>query len=576
VVDATPRQQSRLVFDTVATMANISNPQTSHIPPTGILRNIQSSISKDKAASDPFGFVDNDIEKDVGVLGKRKHDFAVKPRPLGKDNDPQPDQPGPLIQRTPSPQEPLSSGEDEDLAEDGSYPLAETGDNRDPSQNKRRKIWSGYNREERQGLQQPLEAGTSYNEWPGRTKARDLDASGRGRFPSVERDVAFASGRKIRHRHSFSTICATIKHEEKWLGKPYPDERSFLAQQPDGTSSNARNPLNHSTAQKRQAKSILYRIICKSQTQKNHLAFLYEDDPDLARAGRTFSRHCNANRPVENIQAYLASHAGVAFVVMRNRFCSVDANQHIPDDAFHVPSSSMPQSGIRESIVITSESLQGALSKVATCPIDLVEGSAEKIEIHSPYRFLYHHRTLLREFPEPGQHMLQSEIASLLQYVEEQYGRDFLEAEALFDKSLVTLRYLPMLYRPNEVVLKRDKRRQPDTLTAVVVDGWPGTFVRGLRIQSWSWNYNGWTFERRYLDYITLHSTYSQEDEATPIDQLEYIPLRFANAAIVSKLRERGLAFWRLRNRSHVAYTGRAEGSQKDHVSIHSSRFARS
>jgi len=539
---------------------------------------IQSSISKDKARDWLHGGIDYDAGKDVGVLGKRKHDFAVKPKSLWEYNDPRPNQAGPLLQRrpTPPPQEPLSSGEDEDLAEDGSYLLASSGDNRDPSKNKRRKRCSGYSREERQGLQQPLEAGASYNEWPGRTKTRDLDAIERGRFPSAERDIAFASGRKIRHRHSFSTICATIKHEGKWSGKPHPGERRSSAQQPNCTSSNARNPLNHSTTQKRQAKSILYRIICHSKTQKNHLAFLYEDDPDLARAGRTFSQHSNANRPVENIQAYLTSHAGVAFIVMRNRFCSVDANRHIPDDAFLMLPSSTSPSNIRESIVITSESLQGALSKVATCPIDLVEHSAEKIEIRSPYRFLHHHRTLLREFPESGQHTLQSEIASLLQYVEEQYGRDFLEAEALFDKSVVTLRYLPMLYRPNDVVLKRDEWRQSDTLTAAVVDGWPGTTSGRFNIKYWSWNYNGWVFERRYLNVKTSLSMCSQEDEVIPIDQLEYIPLRFSNAAIVSKLRERGLAFWRLRNRSYVAYTGRAEGSPKDHVSIHSSRFARS
>jgi hypothetical protein len=266
---------------------------------------------------------------------------------------------------------------------------------------------------------------------------------------------------------------------------------------------------------------------------------------------------------------------------MRNRFCSVDANRHIPDDAdrhmpndaFPMPPSRMSQSDIRESIIITSESLQGALFKVATCPIDLAEHSVEKIEICSPYRFLHHHRTLLREFPEPGQHVLQNEIASLLQYVEEQHGRDFREAEALFDKSLVTLRYLPMLYRPNEVVLKKDRWRQSDIWTAAVVDGWPGIISGRFSIKFWSWSYNGRPFERRYGNNQTPLSTYSQEDEVTPIDQLEYIPLRFANAAIVSELHERGLAFWRLRNRSYVAYTGRAEGSSKDYVSIHSSRF---
>lgn len=535
---------------------------------------IKSSISKDKAERDLFGGIDNDAGKDVGVLGKRKHDFAVKPRSLGKDNDPQPNQPGRVIQRPPP--EPLSSGEDEDLADDGLYPLAGSGDNRDPSKNKRRKRWSGYNGEERQGSQQPLEAGASYNEWPGRTKTRDLDAIERGRFPSAERDAAFTSGRKIRHRHSFSTICATIKHEEKWSGEPYPAERCFSAQQPNGTSSNARNPLNHSTAQKRQVKGILYRIICKYQAQKNHLALLYEDDPDLARTGRTFSRHSNANRPVENIQAYLAGHAGVAFIVMHNRFCSVDASRYIPDNSFVISPSSASQYYIRESIVITSESLQGALSKVATCPIDLVEHSAEKIEIHSPYRFLHHHRTLLREFPEPGQHILQNEIASLLQYVEEQYGRDFRETEALFDKSLVTLRYLPMLYRPNDVVLRKDRLRESDTWTAVVVDEWPGIIEGRFSINFWSWTYDGWSFERRYAGLGTPLSMYPQEGEVTAIDQLEYIPLRFADAAIVSELRERGLAFWRLRNRSYVAYTGQVEGSPKDYVSIHSSRFARS
>jgi hypothetical protein len=535
---------------------------------------IQSSISKDKVERNLFGEIVNDATKDVGVLGKRKHDFAIKPRPLWKDNDPQPNRPSPVIQR--SPPEPLSSGEDEDPADDGLYPLAGSGDSRDTSKNKRRKRLSGYNDEERQGSQQPLEAGASYNEWPGRTKTGDLDAIERGRFPSAEGDVAFTSGRKIRHRHSFSTICATIKHEEKWSGKPYPAERCFSAQQPNGASSNARNPLNYSTAQKRQVKGILYRIICKSQTQKNHLALLYEDDPDLARTGRTFSRHSNANRPVENIQAYLAGRAGVAFIVMRNRFCSVNASQYIPDDSFYISPSSTSQSGIRESIVITSESLQGALCKVATCPIDLVEHSAEKIEIHSPYRFLHHHRTLLREFPEPGQHMLQNEIVSLLQHVEEQHGRDFREAEALFDKSLVTLRYLPMLYRPNDVVLRKDRLRKSDTWTAVVVDGWPGIIEGRFSINFWSWNYDGWSFERRYTGLGTSLSMYPQEDEVAAIDQLEYIPLRFADAAIVSKLRERGLAFWRLRNRSYIAYTGRAEGSPKDYVSIHSSRFARS
>jgi hypothetical protein len=559
------------VFSSVCNSGRLA----SNIVATMTQKNVQSSISKDKAGS-WFGYID-DAAKDVSVLGKRKHDFAVKPG-SGKDNGSQPNQPGPLIQDPPSPppQEFLSSSEDEDLAEDSSYPRAGSSDNRDPGKNKRRKRWPGYNREEWQGSQQPLEAGASYNEWPGRTKTRDLDVIERGQFPSAERDVAFASGRKIRYRHSFSTICATMKHEEKWSGKPYSGERHFSAQQPNGTSSNERNPPNHSTAQKHQAQSILYRIICKSQAQKNHLAFLYEDDPDLARADRTFSRHCNANRPVENIQAYLAGHVGVAFIVMRNRFCSVDGSRHISDDTFFISASSTPQSDIRESIVITSESLQGALSKVATCPIDLVEESAEKIEVRSPYRFLHHHRALLREFPEPGQHMLRNEIASLLQYVEEQYGRDFREAEALFDKSLVTGRYLPMLYRPNEVVLQKDSWGKPDTWIAVVVDGWPGVDSGKFCIKTWSWNYNGWQFDRFYTTVKTPLSMYPQEDEVTAIDQLGYIPLRFANAAIVSRLRERGLAFWRLRNRSYVAYTGRAEGSPKDYVSIHSPWFARS
>jgi hypothetical protein len=556
-----PDNKTRLVSDIVATMAQ---------------NNIQSSISKDKAGG-WFGYIDSDdddAEKDVRVLGKRKHDFAIKPR-SGKDNGSQPNQPGPLTQDPPlpPPQEFLSSSEDEDLAEDGSYPRAGSNDNRDPGKSKRRKRWPGYNREEWQGSQQPLEAGASYNEWPGRTKTRDLGVIERGQFPSAERDVAFESGRKIRYRHSFSTICATIKHEEKWSGKPYSGEGHFSARQPNGTSSNARN---HSIAQKHQAKSILYRIICKSQAQKNHLAFLYEDDPNLARADRTFSRHCNANRPVENIQAYLASHAGVAFIVMRNRFCSVDGSRHISDDVFFTSSSRTSQSDIRESIVITSESLQGALSKVATCPIDLVGQSAEKIEVRSPYRFLHHHRALLREFPEPGQHMLQNEIASLLQYVEEQYGKDFREAEALFDKSLVTVRYLPLLYRPNEVVLQRDRWGKSDTWIAVVVDGWPGIDSGGFCIKTWSWSYNGWRFERLYTTMTTSLSFFPQEGEVTAIDPLEYIPLRFANAAIISRLRERGLAFWGLRNRSYVAYTGRAEGSPKDYVSIHSPRFARS
>jgi hypothetical protein len=196
--------------------------------------------------------------------------------------------------------------------------------------------------------------------------------------------------------------------------------------------------------------------------------------------------------------------------------------------------------------------------------------------MHSPYRFLHHHRTLLGEFPELGQHILQNEIASLLQYVEEQYGRDFREAEALFDKSLVTLRYLPMLYRPNDVVLRKDRLHKSDTWTAVVVNGWPGIIEGRFSISFWSWKYNGWSFERRYVGLGTPLSTYPQGDEVTAIDQLEYIPLRFADAAIVSELRERGLALWRLRNRSYVAYTGRVEGSPKDYVSTHSSQFARS
>ena len=252
-----------------------------------------------------------------------------------------------------------------------------------------------------------------------------------------------------------------------------------------------------------------------------------------------------------------------------------DGSQHISDDALYMSSSSTSQSDIRESIIITSESLQGALSKVATCPIDLVENSLEKIEVRSPYRFLHHHRALLREFPEPGQHMLQNEIASLLQYVEEQYGRDFREAEALFDKSLVTTRYLPMLYRPNEVVLTREVWSKSDTWIAVVVDGWPGIDSGRFRIKIWSWNYNGWQFGRFYTTVTTPLLLYPQEGEVTAIDQLTYIPLRFADAAIVSRLRERGLAFWRLRSRSYVAYTGRAEGSPKDYVSIHSPRFER-
>ncbi|CAD6593389.1 MAG: hypothetical protein ASARMPREDX12_007125 [Alectoria sarmentosa] len=313
---------------------------------------------------------------------------------------------------------------------------------------------------------------------------------------------------------------------------------------------------------------IIYRINCTDKNAlQHHTALAFEDVPvpgftrDTILAGqrRNDSRqaleylHMEGTRPINDLDSCLTAEDDVAFIIVRETYCSEGAR-------------SLSQSPLNrvwyENLWLKSAPLRLALASTASCFINDIKKNQHDIhqgekritnngslvatrEVYLPHLFLYHHRVHLRGYAADHPDAL-SHVRALLEYTSEVYGGDYREADELFGKGLVTSRHLVKLFAPNELVFASTD----DQPTAYVVQQWPTMNSEGyLQLECWSWKSDGAKFVRKKNVLTVLPPQF--DDEQIEIRHLSVAPLAYESPEIRSYLEFRGRKHWSLRSQSY-------------------------
>ena len=262
--------------------------------------------------------------------------------------------------------------------------------------------------------------------------------------------------------------------------------------------------------------------------------------------------YMEGTRPIYNLDSCLSAEDDVAFIIIRETYCS--------EGALYL--SKAPLSRVwHENILLNSPLLRSALTSTARCYIsnaqqpqwsqNMYHGSMVTTrEIDSPLLFLYHHRVHLQDYAAGNPDAL-PHISALLKYASTVYGRDYQEADELLSKGLVTRRHLLKLFAPNERVFTYTDG-QP---TAYVLQKWPMIMNDGhLQLECWSWKSNGSAFLRKkhFIDVIAPQF----DDEQVEIRDFPVVPLAWKPLEVRSHLELRGRKHWSFRSQSYVSYSG--------------------
>jgi hypothetical protein len=330
----------------------------------------------------------------------------------------------------------------------------------------------------------------------------------------------------------------------------------FLSKENDTTNIGAQiNQELESTAASPRVQ-VLHRVFCGSSLHK-HNAMIYEDEPRLATqtsgllAGEEM---VFGDIKVSEMSSYLRKRSEILAVVFKEHRCvSTSITEGFGVDVtfsdFHRGSQTISPG--KERLKITSHALQEAVNEVAKCCPDFMaftgSGHGEySLEMDAPYYFLFHHRRKLRKMGKtrPEYHI---PTKLLLEYLEI-FEKEYLEAEDLFERGVVSEKHIRKLFRPGQIVVTKESNHD----LALVLDRWPTRTYNQLRFSGWKWYYNGRTLERENW-FEKMEVDFTDEKD---IKELLVYPIEYLSSNATEKIRLRGKRFWETKFHQLVAYDG--------------------
>lgn len=196
--------------------------------------------------------------------------------------------------------------------------------------------------------------------------------------------------------------------------------------------------------------------------------------------------------------------------------------------------------------------------------------------IDAPYIFWYIYRS-----PEALQQLRpshQSLMRSLTRWIDRNYEDKYNEAKRQLENGVVTLRTMPFLLVPGEVLVwkEKDKTKAAITSSLLLRQSLPilywdstrpwaegnrssegtkkGEFASTWEVKTWSYKFDGEFLYDKGSKRIKFKA--SSLDQEVPISKLGVHPLRFADEKTKLQLETRGKNFWTCRHRNLVAYIG--------------------
>jgi hypothetical protein len=215
---------------------------------------------------------------------------------------------------------------------------------------------------------------------------------------------------------------------------------------------------------------ILHRVFCKSSIH-GHDQSLFEDMPVRRFLERSQDLALSGSIGIRNLEYYCSQNPDISLIAFKEHLCVEDPNPRTPWRTHQRKGQSGSEVSPRsERLFVVSDLLQKALDQIAICPEPESRiNSRGSREMAAPYLFLYHHRALLKEYEKKATGLMKQNLLVLLEFLQSNYGAEYLEADVEFSKGILTDKHIEKLFRPNEIVIEKSEGHE----MAYVVKEWP-------------------------------------------------------------------------------------------------------
>lgn len=280
--------------------------------------------------------------------------------------------------------------------------------------------------------------------------------------------------------------------------------------------------------------------------------------------------------PVTNVEGY-EKQAGFDFTI--HRYYSSESLLPELRRALATKQSPPDPSHHQEKLQLRSQQMREAVHEFLKLHPEFLKSYPSfdiRAPISAPYIFWYLCRSqaTLQQLSTSHQDLMRT----LTSWIDRNYEDQYAEAKHHFDNGVVTLRTMPFLLCPGDVLVWKEKGKTKAAInssqavqTSPPILYWNSSQVleientnhRGIKrgefsttwaVDVWSYRFNGeFVRDKRSMNIKFKALSLDQEVE---ISKLGVYPLRFADEKLKLQLETRGKTFWTCRYRNLVSYTG--------------------
>lgn len=317
------------------------------------------------------------------------------------------------------------------------------------------------------------------------------------------------------------------------------------------------------------------------------------------RLGEGDQQNLHIDLPLRDADRYMERHPEIAFVIYRDYHTSASPNlsRTQAKDKNAVLDTIEAPTPFKESIRLISDEMVEAMEAfVEQIPHfeHHLPGFRPESEIPAPYLFWYRYRTVGNQVVESLSPRHKELMSLLTAVIEDCYGEEYEGAKEIFERGLVSKRYMKYLVQPDDILVStedsfltgtmctswakwesKSTSMTKDTLSqsrkeamsllrytrrALIKERDESDYAKSqhngdsedpvsdnkvietYRVEGWRWDYNGSFIEKKETVLIKLEHDFSKEKEVK-ITSLSAYPITYAVDSIKDLLRKRGEMF---------------------------------
>lgn len=384
----------------------------------------------------------------------------------------------------------------------------------------------------------------------------------------------------ITEKGEFSTIPESESMVDKSLSSEDDSDSRVKRVNSDGDDSN--DGIQPSAARYR----ILHRVLCprSPSAHSEHPGTAYFlDTPSLDR-GDSQASPLRGKLEIAESQSYLGDFPGISFLIERTYNCADFHDELEKSGEFHkinvgtisatvakklrpylfvLETRARQPKATRETMSISASGVLGNTLKSF-----LSDETISRDVLVAPYSQFYHARRMLKTVEGRLPPQARLELGALYDYLEEQSGDEYAEADDLFSHGFFTKRHFQKLFGPGDVLVSMEKAEPVAMLAKRILKREKGA----ITIECESWSFDGAFKKTTDPVRISVPLKYHAHDKI-PIKALNISPLHFNPTTLRDALQQRGEIFWKCRRPTLITYNSPTKGFDIHVVSTTSPRI---